>query len=216
MILQTYESFTYNEGLKLSKEQIEKGLDIVKSKMPLNKFIKYIKKHRKHAEYLIKKFTNGKDKIYANKLLVKNEGFKDSFIYALFIEPFYDGDWMGKVMGGFMWIVAIFLGFMIYLLGVMFYLNFIYTPMDRGVIQDKEFVKAHTVVVTTYVMVGKVMTPITNVVHVPDTYNFEIKEIDGDGVEGWCTTDMHAGDRIARGDTISWDDAIFDVTSDKD
>ena len=216
MILQTYENFTYNEGFKLSKDQIEKALEVVKSKMPFDKFVKYIKKHRKHIEYVIKKFTNGKDKIYANKLLVKNEGFKDGWIYMLFIEPFLDGDWMGKVMGGIMWIAAILLGFMIYLLGVMVYLNFIYTPMDRGIIQDKEFVEAHTVVVTTYVTVSKTLIPITNVIYVPDTYNFSIKEIDGDGVEGWTTADMEVGDRIARGDTISWDDAIFDVTSDKD
>jgi len=215
--MKTYEQFTYNEGFKLSKDQIQKGLETVQSKMPINKFIKYMKKYKKELKYIIDKFTDGENTIYVDKLLVKNEGFEDSFIYSLFIEPFSkNGDFGEKIMGGLMWVSAIIVGFLMYALSVMAYLNFFYTPMERGIIQKKEYRQEYTTKVPIFQKIGSVSVISGYVTtHHPESYNIEIKELNGDGVEIWNTENMILSNEFHQGDTISWNDSVYNVLKGK-
>jgi len=213
--MKTYEQFTFNEKIGLSNEQIQKGLEIVQSKMPLDKFVKYLKKHKKELKYVLDKFTNGKDTILTNKLLVKNEGFKYSIIYTIFIEPFIknsSSDWVEKTISGFMWLSAIFIGFLMYALSVTIYLNVFYTPMEKGIIQKKEYRESYTTKTPIYQKIGKIQVKTGDVtVYHPESYSFELKELTGNGTEIWKTENMSIGNNIHRGDTISWNDVNYDV-----
>lgn len=209
----TFENFAYNEGVTLNKEILEKALKTVQDKMPLEKFVSYIKKHKKKVKWLLNHFTNGKDTIYANKLLVNNEGFRDTFIYDIFVEPFTEGG--DKIMGGVMWFIALLVAFMLYLLGVYIYLNVFYTPMDRGIVQKSEYVAGATVLVPMTTVCGK--STITTLVpmYIPPHYNVKVKELHTSETEEWTTDNIVKGERLQKGDTISWDDALYDVTQGK-
>ena len=87
--------------------------------------------------------------------------------------------------------------------------------MDRGVVQSVDFTPAHTAIVPVTTMCGKV--PITTMVpvYIPDTWSVKVKEPGGDETEGWETTSRSIGDQLSKGDTISWNDAIYNVTKGK-
>jgi hypothetical protein len=208
-MIRTYEQFV-NENLSLNKEQIEKALALIQSKIPFKKLTNIIKKNKDKILFFIKKYTNGKDTIYTEKILHTNEGFKDSAFYEFFIEIFTEG-FGGIVMGGLIWILSLLGAFLIYLLGVYLYMNLIYKPFDSGVVQKTEFIPARTNIVTTYIHVGKSMVPIINTIHVPDTYEVTIKDINSDKIEKWSTTDMDQKENLIKGDTISWDEAVFSI-----
>lgn len=217
-MITTFENFSYNEGASLNKEMIDSALKHIKKVMPTQKFISYIKKYKNKLKWLINHFTNGKDTIYTNRLLFKNEGFKDTWIYELFIEPFanwsYNNAW-DRVAAGGVWFLALLLGVLIYIMGLMIYLNFFYTPMERGVVQNTEYVAAAWVMVPTTISNGKTTTIIYNNVYIPAHYNVEVKEVGNTGKEVWSTYDTGRGSKVSQGDTISWDDALYNVEKEK-
>lgn len=214
-MITSFDAFQYNEKLGISKDQIEKALSVIKRKMPFETFVSYIKKYKNKIIWVIKKFTNGKDKIDINNVysfFSKNEGFKDSSFYEIFIEPFTrGGEWIERGLSITLWLVSIFIGFMIYLLGVFIYMNVFYTPMDVGVVSDVKFVEEYTNTYTTYVHVGDVTVPITNTVDIPDTYYVEVRELNGGDTETWSTTDIEEGSQYAVGDTLNWNEDVFSV-----
>jgi len=211
---QLHENFSYNEKLGISKESIDKALSIIQKKMPYQKFVSYIKKYEKYIKWLVDNFTNGKNIVYTDKVnayLSKNEGFKDTMIYDLFVGTFIDNGVFGKIMGSLIWIVSFFTGFLLYLLGVLLYLNIFYTPMDRGIVQDNKFVPAHTIYVNNIIYVGKTTIIQLIPINVPDTWVLSVKELNNDDVEKWETTSYKSGNKNI-GDTISWDKSIYTVT----
>lgn len=214
-VILRYEDFVMNEDIGLKKEHIEKALKFIQQKMPLDKFVRFIRKHEKAAKMLLKKFTNGKDTIYSDKILIQNEEFRfrDSLIYSIFIEPFTEGG-LGIALGSLFWIAAILVGFCLYLLGTLVYLNVFYTPMDKGVVQEVNFIPEHTDLVPMTTMCGGIAITTLVPVHYPNTWNVQVKEINSDKIEEWKTTES-IGQNLNKGDTISWDEAVYMVINGK-
>jgi hypothetical protein len=97
------------------------------------------------------------------------------FLKDMLIEPFTDGDWMGYILGGLMWILTIaIVGGLLWLSVWLIDSSFLPLKEKEGVVTEHYYVPAHTT--TTYVMSGKVMIPITN--YIDDSYEITV-EIDG-------------------------------------
>ena len=98
--------------------------------------------------------------------------------YDLFIQPFKEEFLMDYVLGGVMWILAVFIIAVLYYFSV-FLIDSSFMPVkeNEGVIIDKYIVPERTTI--TYVMSGKVLIPITN--HQNSTYNLviSIDELEG-------------------------------------
>lgn len=97
------------------------------------------------------------------------------FFKMCLIEPFEDNDWIGYILGGVMWLIALAITAGLIWLNVwLIDSSFLPLKQKEGVVTDKYYVPAHTT--TTYVMSGKVMIPITN--YISESYDITI-EIDG-------------------------------------
>ena len=222
MILK-FEDYSYNEGVDISKDKIEKALKIIQKKFPYEKAIKYIKKYKSEIKSAIQKYTNGKDTVYVNKIMTTNEGFKDTMFYDLFIDSFTkntgsywdDKDGMDRFMGVFVWVAALFVAGLLYFCGLMLYLNFFYTPIQKGIVEDVSFSPAHTALIPMVISTGKSTTTILVPTYIPDTWQVEVKEMDSEETEVWTTTNKYKGEDLKEGETISWDDASYNVLKGK-
>lgn len=97
------------------------------------------------------------------------------FLKDMLIEPFTEGDWIGYILGGVMWILTIVIvGGLLWLSVWLIESSFLPLKTKEGVVTDKYYIPAHTT--TTYVMSGKVIIPITN--YISESYEIDI-EIDG-------------------------------------
>lgn len=97
------------------------------------------------------------------------------FLKDMLIEPFTDGDWIGYILGGLMWILTIaIVGGLLWLSVWLIDSSFLPLKEKEGTITNKYYVPAHTT--TTFIMSGKVMIPITN--YYDTSYEIEIT-IDG-------------------------------------
>jgi len=115
-----------------------------------------------------------------------------------------------------MWLMAIFVGFLMYLLSVYLYLNIFYVPLENGIVTETEYRKAYTTQIPIYQTVGKVRV-ITGYVttHHPPSYNVIVKDLNSDDTEMWSTTNMRLGGDLSQNDTIQWDDANYNVLKGK-
>ena len=64
------------------------------------------------------------------------------------------------------------------------------SQIDHGTLHRRWKQPAHVEAVTTYVMCGKVMVPITTHRNVPDKWFVEIHQIDEDGYDHWRTVEI--------------------------
>ena len=215
--MKTYEQFNelvLNESiinkLGITKESVQRDLDIIQSKIPLNKFLKFIKKNKKRIKYIIDNFTNKRNVVYIDKIVTKNEGFKDNIFYDFFINTF-KGDWMEKVLGVLAWTLSLVIALNIYILGVMVYYKVFYTPMDKGVVVKTEYVAEHDVSTPMYYYIGNTTTVTYVTSHIPASYNIYVKDLKNDNIELWSTSNLSVGSNINKNDTISWDEATYSV-----
>ena len=96
------------------------------------------------------------------------------FLRDILIDPFTEGDWIGYILSGIMWIITIaIVGVALWLSGWIIDSSFLSLKQKDGIVIDKYYVPAHTQ--TTYVMSGKVMIPITS--YIDDSYEITV-EID--------------------------------------
>ena len=97
------------------------------------------------------------------------------FLKDMLIEPFTEGDWLGYILGGLMWILTIaIVGGLLWLSVWLIDSSFLPIKEKEGTITNKYIIPAHTT--TTYIMSGKVMIPITS--YISTSYDVEIT-IDG-------------------------------------
>ncbi len=89
------------------------------------------------------------------------------FLKYMLIEPFTEGDWIGYILGGLMWILTIaIVGGLLWLSIWLIDSSFLPLKEKQGIVTEHYYVPAYTT--TTYVMSGKVMIPITNYIY--DSY----------------------------------------------
>lgn len=117
------------------------------------------------------------------------------FLKDILIEPF-DGDWVDMALGIMMWIlmIAMVVGLLWFFVWVIDS-SFLPLKEKEGIVTEHYYVPAHTI--TSFIMVGKVMVPVTN--RISASYEITI-EIDGlkDNVsityESWNETEV--GDKV--------------------
>lgn len=219
-MIKTYEAFVnenlVNESFSFDKDKFEKALNIIKNKLTFEKLDKIFKKYKSKILSFIKKFTNGKDVVYLDKISTStntsNEGFKDTWFYENFIEIFTEDGFGGILMGGILWLTTLLAALLVYLLGYLIYMGIFYNPMDQGIVKSIEFTPAHYTTYTTFIQSGKVQVPITNTIQIPDTYEVTIKELNSEETEKWTTTNLTEGEKISKGDTLQWNEDLFSVS----
>lgn len=97
------------------------------------------------------------------------------FLKESYIEPFAEKDWLGYVLGVFIWALSLaVVGLLLWLALWLIDSSFLPVKEKDGVVTKKYIVPAHTT--TTFVMSGEVMVPIIH--SHPTTHNLEI------GIEG--------------------------------
>lgn len=217
--IKTYESFDSND-LQKNLEKLSKIVDTKKLYFILKPYKKILRKlYDKYS-------TNG----VINAQLIENdlngvtlvsEGFGDNILRKLgtilmlpinlirslynFIADFWHEGFTGKFM-------AIFISFVIFLLGFMFYQigEHAINGIEIGIVNEIEFVPAHYETRTHTVSDGKGRTrTYTTYEYIPDTWKVEVRANNG-RIEQWQTTDRSSGtseheeDIIRKTDEWDW------------
>ena len=93
------------------------------------------------------------------------------FLKDMLIEPFTEGDWIGYILGGLMWILTIaIVSGLLWLCGWLIDSSFLPIKEKEGVVTKYYYVPAHT---TTTCVIGGVITN-----YIDDSYEITV-EIDG-------------------------------------
>ncbi len=124
------------------------------------------------------------------------------WVWESIVDNFEDGFWSGTLWT----IIMICMATLIVLLGIIIYLmvDHLINKFETGIVVNKEikFTPAHMNVVPVTVSTGKSISTVLIPIYVPNTWSVKVKDIDGERVEIWSTSNQSYVEGIGVGDTL--------------
>jgi hypothetical protein len=126
-------------------------------------------------------------------------------LVEMVIDTFQDGI-VGKFISA---ILVIMIGLVILIFTILISFGYEYYDkkqhgIETGVVLgEPSFTPAHKKRRTQSILINKHVSRVSTVVNVPDTWTFEVKDINGSRIEKWETTDRSKLSHIETGDTVN-------------